>query len=298
MNILRRSRESTLPRELADNIANHDRIKQELATAKETLLKKQAEAVDLAVAGEAAEKRERASAAVAVAERQVATLDAARSQVEQRVAELQREQAVMAEAKRRKETDAKIAVIEAEIERASSAFVAAALVLAKSCSRAVPVVFEARGVELFAESSSQEVSAATTSIIELLKAHARAVREGHAPATISEPEAAPLREPATAKPEVMGLAAMKPIAWSEAPGIVRTAHAGDMVALPMEVGSLAKSQGLALPPSHPQALFLASKRPHGVPNLLDCTPLDDGAAKMKAEVTELANAPGLVCEDK
>ncbi|MGY3347233.1 MULTISPECIES: type II toxin-antitoxin system RelE/ParE family toxin [unclassified Bradyrhizobium] len=37
-------RESTLPRELADAIANHDRIKQELGTAEATLLRQQAEA--------------------------------------------------------------------------------------------------------------------------------------------------------------------------------------------------------------------------------------------------------------
>ncbi|MGY3506319.1 PspA/IM30 family protein [Bradyrhizobium sp. USDA 4471] len=282
MPIFRKSRESTLPRELADAIANRDRIKQELNKVEETLSKKQAEAVGLAVAGEAAEKRERASAAVAAAKQQMATLVAARSQVEQHVAELEREQAVAEEAKRRKETDEKIAVIEAEIERDSSAYVAAALALAKSCSRAVPVVFEARGVELFAESSSQEVSVATTSIIDLLKAHARAVREGHVPATISEPEVAPLREPATPKPEITGLVAMKHVCWAES-GNVRLAAKGWPVALPIALAEQAMATGSALPPGHPEAASLANspRRSRDLPLLTDCIALDPTAEEAK-----------------
>lgn len=120
---------------------------------------------------------------------------------EREIADLERQQAEVVDRKQRKSTVAEIADIEKAIDRDVAAFSIAALALAKTCERAAPIVVDARGVAVFAETSVPMVADAVALVLSLLRSHASDVLNGTASATLSTPEAAPAPVAGPPKPE-------------------------------------------------------------------------------------------------
>ncbi|MHC2686785.1 hypothetical protein ACVJDU_008349 [Bradyrhizobium diazoefficiens] len=154
-----------------------------------------AAAKQAALTGDDAEL-DRAEAALRAAQDRNTTLKAALTEVDQQLEALERTKAEIADRKVRAETAAEIELLVRELTQVGAEFNSTAARLSDHTARAVPVVFDALGLDKFMAICRAEVPAALELVSKLLRAHADAVVAGTAPAKLPRPAEASVPAPA------------------------------------------------------------------------------------------------------
>lgn len=143
---------------------------------------------------------DRAEAALRAAQDRSATLKAALTEVDQQLEALERTKAEIADRKVRAETAAEIELLVRELTQVGAEFNSIAARLSEHTARAVPLVFDALGLDKFMAICRAEVPAALELVSKLLRAHADAVVAGTASAELPRPDDGTAQVPAPAQP--------------------------------------------------------------------------------------------------
>ncbi|NOJ43020.1 hypothetical protein [Bradyrhizobium australiense] len=122
------------------------------------------------------------------AQDRAATLKTALLHVDQQLAELEKSKAEMADLKLRAETAAEVELLVRMLTEVGAEFVGLAERLAEHTGRAVPIVFEASGLNNVVTVCKSQVSDAIEMVCKSFRAHADAVIAGLAPATLPQPD--------------------------------------------------------------------------------------------------------------
>jgi chromosome segregation ATPase len=157
-----------------------------LAETDQAITRYAAAAKQAALAGDDAEL-DRAEASLPAQDRS-ATLKAALTEVEQQLQALERTKAEIADRKVRAQTAAEIELVVRNMADAANEFDAAAARLSEYTTRAVPWLWEVRGLDEFVTIARAQVPPAVDLVGKMLRAHADAGIAGKAPATLPRPE--------------------------------------------------------------------------------------------------------------
>jgi hypothetical protein len=106
---------------------------------------------------------------------------------------LERTKAELADSKLRAETAAEIELVVRNMIAVGAEFDTVAARLSEFTARAVPLLWEARGLNDFITVGRAQVPPAVDLVAQMLRAHADAVMAGKAPATLPRPEELPLK---------------------------------------------------------------------------------------------------------
>jgi hypothetical protein len=214
------NQEKAVQRDIDAATANRERLLAKLAEAEQATARHAAAAKQAALTGDEAEL-DRSEASLSAAQDRSASLKAAVNEVEQQLENLERTKAETADRKVRAETAAEIELLVRKLAETGAQFNSTAERLSEYTARAVPVVFDALGLDRFMAICRAEVPAALELVSKLLRAHADAVVAGRAPATLpraveqvqvpapAQPPAEPhfKYQPVKAEPSFKGFAA-------------------------------------------------------------------------------------------
>ncbi|MDN4982223.1 hypothetical protein QY049_03155 [Bradyrhizobium sp. WYCCWR 13022] len=191
--------EKVLQRDIDAANANRERISARLAECDQAVTRHQVSAKECALSGDDA-GLDLAQASLRAAQDRAVTLRSALSEIDQQIANLEQAKAEIADRKLRSETAAEVELLARKLGELGAEFNEAAERLSKHSRRAVPVIYEALGIENFAKVCLAEVPQAIDLVTTMLRAHADAVLAGTAPAKLPLPEE-PVEAPAPAAPE-------------------------------------------------------------------------------------------------
>jgi hypothetical protein len=205
---------------------------------------------------------------------------------ERRVRELEKVAADALDQKTRVKTDAEIRKHIAALAEVQKTFDKTCEAMCSISKQIAPYVPEGQILVNYSTQALAEIGSITANIINLAKSHAAAVAAGHAPAALPTPEA-PAPRPQPAPPQTWTrLIAMTDVAWTDDVGHIRFGQRGYEIDLPNKVAKSAMARELCLPTGDARAqairMYRSAKR---TIDPRQAVPLDDGAAKMKAELT-------------
>jgi predicted nucleic acid-binding Zn-ribbon protein len=179
--------EKALQREIDAAMSNRERLSAKLAECEAAITRQATLAKDYAMSGDDA-ALDAAETSLRAAKDRAATLKTALRDVDQRLAELEQAKAEMADRKMRAETAAEVELLVRKLTEDGAALVTSAERLAEHTGRAVPIIFEAHGVNNIVSICKSQVSEALEMVCRLLRAHGDAVIAGLAPATLPQPD--------------------------------------------------------------------------------------------------------------
>jgi chromosome segregation ATPase len=183
MAIFKSTPEKTIQRDIDAATANRDRLSTKLAECDQAIARHATAAKESALSGDDA-GLDAAEASLRAAQDRAATLKTALTEMNQRLADLERAKEDAADKKLRAETAAEIDRLIGKLTEIGAEFNNTAVRLSEHTIRAVPVVYEALGLDRFIATCRAEVPAALELVAKLLRAHADAVIAGTASATL------------------------------------------------------------------------------------------------------------------
>ncbi|WP_152033486.1 hypothetical protein [Bradyrhizobium sp. DOA9] len=181
--------EKAVQRDIDAANANRERVSARLAECDQAVTRHLASAKDCALSGDDA-GLDAAQTSLRAAQDLAVTLRSALSEIDQQIADFEQAKAEMADRKLRSETAAEIELLARKLGEISVEFNGVAERLSEQTHRAMPIVFEALGVNNFAKVCLTEVPQAVELVSTMLRAHADAVLAGTAPAKLPLPEVA------------------------------------------------------------------------------------------------------------
>ena len=196
--------EKTVQRDIDAATKTRERLSAQTIELEQAITRHAAAAKQAALTGDDAEL-DRAEAALRAAQDRCTTLKVALTEVEQQLEALERTKAEMADREVRAETAAEIELLVRGLTQVGTEFNSTAARLSEHTARAVPVVFEALGLDKFLAICRAEVPAALELVSKLLRAHAGAVLDGRAPAKLPRAEEPTLKPQLIAKPGPTGI---------------------------------------------------------------------------------------------
>jgi hypothetical protein len=270
--------EKMLIRDIAAATASRDTITARLADAEAAVAELKMKAERLALEGADDAALDAAEAKTRALTDRVATLRAALTQTESRLAGLERERADQADKKLRAATAAEVAAMADDLEATATSFDSSVEKMAEITGRASLFVYEAMGLKHFAATARMQVPDATALIAALLRSHAANVLAGSAPPTLPKPDA-PFVEPEPVRLEQVFC--LHAIQWTDHHGVLRRIGKWNDVELPAEAAERALRLGICAPMSDPRRAKLKGyggghPEPHWCKNL-DAEP-DDAVA--------------------
>jgi chromosome segregation ATPase len=179
--------EKSLQRDIDAAAKNRERLSAQLSEIEHAVTRHAAAAKQAAVTGNDADL-DRAEGALRAAQDRSATLKAALADVEQQLAALERTKAEMADRKLRAQTAADIELLVRKLTEVGAEFTSTTERLSEHTRQAVPLVYEALGIDDFMKTCLTQVPEALELVNKLLRAHADAVVAGTAPATLPLPQ--------------------------------------------------------------------------------------------------------------
>lgn len=200
MRIFKSTPEKTIERDIEAATANRERVSARLAECDQAIARHASAAKDCALSGDDA-GLDAAQTSLRAAQDRAVTLRSALSEIDQQIADLEQAKAEMADRKLRSETAAEIELLARKLGEIGAEFNGVAERLSEQTHRAVPIVFEALGINNFAKVCLTELPQAVELVSTMLRAHADAVLAGTAPAKLPLPEQAPAEVPASAPSE-------------------------------------------------------------------------------------------------
>lgn len=200
MRIFKSTPEKTVQRDIEVVTANRERVSARLADCDQAIARHASAAKDCALSGDDA-GLDAAQTSLRAAQDRAVTLRSALSEIDQQITDLQQAKAEMADRKLRSETAAEIELLARKLGEIGVEFIGVAERLSEQTRRAMPVVYEALGINNFAKVCLTEVPQAVELVSTMLRAHADAVLAGTAPAKLPLPEEASAEVPASAPPE-------------------------------------------------------------------------------------------------
>ncbi|MDI3564203.1 hypothetical protein [Bradyrhizobium sp. Arg816] len=200
MAIFKSNPDKTIQRDIDSATANRDRLSMKLADCDQTIARNAAAAKESALSGDDA-GLDAAEASLRAAQDRATTLKTALTEMNQRLADLERAKEEAADKKLRAETAAEIDRLIGKLTEVGTEFNETAVRLSEHTARAVPLVFDALGLDKFVATCRAEVPSALELVTTLLRAHADAVIAGTAPATLPRGEDQHVPAPAQAATE-------------------------------------------------------------------------------------------------
>lgn len=251
--------------------ASRDKLAERLTAAELAIVEHQAAAQRLARDGALDAQLDDAEAALRASRDRRDTLSTALADLNQKVAALERERDELADRQLRAETAAVIEALAVEITTVGTAFDAGLSKLGEACGRAAELVYDAKGLEVFAVRVRSEVPATLEMISRLLRDRARATIDGSAPATLpgAVVEPKPLPPPTTER-----VFLIRHVKWTNAARQLCIAEAIFDADLPIAVAARALKSGAALQLSDPRRRKLGGTRASRVPDPKFCESLD------------------------
>lgn len=183
MGIFKSTPEKTIQRDIDSATANRDRLSAKLAECDQAIARHATAAKECALSGDDA-GLDAAEASLRAAQDRASTLKTALTEMNQQLVDLERAKEDAADKKLRTETAAEIDRLIGKLTEVGTEFNDTAVRLSEHTIRAVPVVYEALGLDRFITTCRAEVPAALELVAKLLRAHADAVIAGTAPATL------------------------------------------------------------------------------------------------------------------
>ncbi|WP_284273518.1 hypothetical protein [Bradyrhizobium iriomotense] len=174
-----------------------ERLSAQIVEFEQAITRHAAAAKQAALTGDDADL-DRAEAALRAAQDRSATLKAALSEVDEQLAGLERNKAEMLDRKVRTETAAEIELLARKLTEVGAVFNSTTARLSEHTRHAVPIVYDALGLDNFMAICRADVPATLELVSKLLRAHADAVLDGRAPAKLPRPDKA--SAPAAAQP--------------------------------------------------------------------------------------------------
>jgi hypothetical protein len=175
--------EKAVQRDINAATANRERLSVKLAEAEQAASRHAAAAKQAALSGDDAEL-DRAEASTRAAQDRSNTLKTALAEVEQHLQTLEQSKGDIADRKLRAETAAEMELVVRNMIEVAAEFDAVAGRLIEYTTRAVPWLWEARGLDDFVKVGRAQVPSAVDLVAKMLRAHADAVIAGNAPATL------------------------------------------------------------------------------------------------------------------
>ncbi len=209
--------EKAVQRDIDAATKNRERLSAQLVEVEHAIARHAAAAQHAALHGNDADL-DRAEVSLRAAQDRSTTLKAALADVEQNLQALERSKAEIADRKLRAETAAEIELVVREMFEAGVAFDAAAARLSAYTARAVPWLWEVRGLDNFVNVGRAQVPPAIELVGTMLRSYANDVIAGKAPATLPRPEPTPKELGPT--PDVMGLTLAAPDVTSDDPVLI------------------------------------------------------------------------------
>ncbi|WBL76030.1 hypothetical protein I3J27_23705 [Bradyrhizobium xenonodulans] len=192
--------EKVVQRDIDAANANRERVSARLADCDQAVTRHLTSAKDCALSGDEA-GLDAAQTSLRAAQDRAVTLRSALSEIDRKITDLEHAKAEMADRKLRSETAAEIELLARKLGEIGLEFNSVAERLSEHTHRAVPIVYEALGINNFAKVCLSEVPQAVELVSTMLRAHADAVLAGTAPAKLPLPEEASAEVPAPAPPE-------------------------------------------------------------------------------------------------
>lgn len=166
-------------------------------------------------------KLDAAEAALRASQDRVTTLNAALVDIKKDVADLQAKAAKIADDKLRIATDAAIKRIATDLVEAGAVYEAAATKLTVAARRASDIVLDAHGLVAYSMSTSAEIPAAISMIVEVLNHRAAQTLNGSAPAALPMPEQIAAKPKAVEAPSLECVFLLKHLKFVDANGQLR-----------------------------------------------------------------------------
>jgi hypothetical protein len=198
MALFKNNPERAVQSEIDAATANRERLSTKLVESEQGVARHAGAAKQAALTGDDAEL-DRAEASLRAAQDRSATLKTALTEVDQQLEGLERTKAEIADRKLRAQTAAEIELLVRNMADVSAEYDAAAARLAELTARAVPLLWEARGLDDFINVGRAQVPPAIDNVAHLLRAHADDVIAGKAPATLRRPDAPASKAKSTAR---------------------------------------------------------------------------------------------------
>ncbi|MFK4525734.1 chromosome segregation ATPase [Bradyrhizobium japonicum] len=200
MGIFKPTPEKTIQRDIDAATANRDRLSAKLAECEQAIGRHATAAKDSALSGDDA-GLDAAEGSLRAAQDRAATLQTALTEMNQQLADLERAKEEAADKKLRAETATEIDRLIGKLTEVGAEFNETAARLSAHTTRAIPIVYEALGLDKFMATCQAEVPAALELVATLLRAHADAVIAGTAPATLPRGDEQHVPAPAQAPTE-------------------------------------------------------------------------------------------------
>jgi hypothetical protein len=181
--------EKAVQREIDAATANRARLSAKLAESEQAVARHAAAAKQAALTGDDAEL-DRAEVSLRAAQDRSATLKTALADVGQQLQTLERKKAEIA--KVRAETAAEIELVVRNMIDASAEYDTAAARLSEHTARAVPWLWEVRGLNDFVNVGRAQMPPAVEMVATMLRAYADDVVSGKAPATLPRGDEPPM----------------------------------------------------------------------------------------------------------
>jgi hypothetical protein len=254
-----------------------DALTADLARAEQAIVEKR-EAADLLVAeGADAKARKQAVDDIVHAKEDHAVLSGSLARVNQQIATLEREIAEAADRKMRGETAAIIVKMAEDLAIASEKM-ASAMAEVGEAAAVIAGRFQEHGQFLAVMKSLHvELPLTVNQTVVELRARAAAVVAGHGSGVLPQlPQ--PVQQPAP-KPDMVSLCSVKNVCWQTVDGSIKTAHAGYRIDLLPAVAAAALKHGDCVRLDDPRAKYHSDQRKVTVPEIHNCTPLDDAARR-------------------
>src|SRR3954451_11759593 len=187
MAIFKTNPEKAIQRDIDAAIANQQRLTARLAENDQAIMRHGQTAKDCALGADDA-GLEAAEALLRAAQVRAGSLQTAITEIEQRLAALEVKQGEIRDKRVRAETAAEIELLVRKLTEIGAEFVSLAQSLSEHTGKAVPIIFEANGVNNIVTICKSQVSEALEMVCKLLRAHGDAVIAGIAPAVLPRPD--------------------------------------------------------------------------------------------------------------
>jgi len=266
--------------------ANRDRLTAKLAESEQGVIERKAAAQALARDGADDATLTAAEDKLRAAQDRMQSIASARIEVEQQLAELDREQAQLADIKTRAETATEIELMAAKLERLTPQFDAHfEQILEIANHAAASGIWDGAALANYANASRIQISAAFEMTAKSLRERRDRVLDGRSPSTLTKPDA-PRAAVAVAEPPVVRVFTTKNISWTTAEG-QKTAGKFNDVDLPPETAQRALASGICQPIGGELWRQWSGTKALVSPPVAECTALDAVDVGGTAEVIPL-----------
>jgi hypothetical protein len=213
------------------------------------------------------------------------TLRTAIGDVERNISELEATLAEIADDKQRAETSAAIGVLVDRWATAAAAFDVAARELEAISRKTAPIVLDANGTTVFVMAAREQLPPAIAVIVTGLKAHAKAVIDGKAKATLPKVDAPAPRPQPVAPPPVERVFLLKHVKFIDGNGNLRRLPKMNPADLKPAHAARALKRAWAVSLNDPRVRALAGTYGAQIPDLHQCEDLDGDTASPAAGPT-------------